>query len=283
MALMAVVGAVLYGTTAALPLFMQTLLGFPALQSGLALSPRGVGAFVMNIFVGRFIGRVSNRLLMAIGFSLLGISSFMLGRVNLEVGVAYLIWPSVINGIALSFIFVPLTTATMGHLRQDQLGNAAGIFNLMRNLGGSFGIAIVTTIVSRRQQVHQALMVRTSRPTTKPTSNFWHMRRPPWPPKAGLGWPDAGAEPGLFSIDNKPRSGRLWITFEFSACFASCAAGGFPLQTRQPETRPDGRSLTSRNGPQPRGSGESAVLLNSPTAMLFTPPSCGCRPDRYRD
>jgi len=138
--LMGVVGAVLYGTTAALPLFMQTLLGFPALQSGLALSPRGAGAFVMSIFVGRLVGRVSNRLLIAIGFSLLGISSFMLGRITLEVGVAYLIWPSVINGIALSFIFVPLTTATMGHLRQDQLGNAAGIFNLMRNLGGSLAL-----------------------------------------------------------------------------------------------------------------------------------------------
>jgi DHA2 family multidrug resistance protein len=157
--LMAMVGAVLYGTTAALPLFMQTLLGFPALQSGLALSPRGVAAFVMNIVVGRLVGRASNRILMGIGFSLLAFSSLMLGRVNLEVGVAYLIWPSVINGIALSLIFVPLTTATMGHLRQDQLGNAAGIFNLMRNLGGSIGIAIVTTILARRQQVHQALMV----------------------------------------------------------------------------------------------------------------------------
>jgi MFS transporter, DHA2 family, multidrug resistance protein len=65
----------------------------------------------------------------------------------------------VLNGIAISFIFVALTTSAMGHLRQEQMGNATGIYNLMRNLGGSFGIAAVTTIVARRAQVHQALMV----------------------------------------------------------------------------------------------------------------------------
>jgi DHA2 family multidrug resistance protein len=67
--------------------------------------------------------------------------------------------PSVLNGIAISFIFTPLTTAAMGYLRQDQMANATGIYNLMRNLGGSFGIALVSTIIVRRAQVHQALMV----------------------------------------------------------------------------------------------------------------------------
>jgi DHA2 family multidrug resistance protein len=70
-----------------------------------------------------------------------------------------IIWPSVLNGIAISFIFVALTTSTMGHLQQRQMGNAAGIYNLMRNIGGSVGIAAVTTITARRAQVHQALMV----------------------------------------------------------------------------------------------------------------------------
>ena len=70
-----------------------------------------------------------------------------------------MIWPNVINGLATGFIFVPLTTSTMGHLRQEQMGNATGIFNLMRNLGGSFGIALVGTFLDRRAQIHQALMV----------------------------------------------------------------------------------------------------------------------------
>ncbi len=157
--LMTVLGAVLYGTTAALPIFLQTLMGYSALQSGLTLSPRGLGAFVTTFLVGRLVGRVRNRVLIAIGFSLLAASSFWLGNINLQISMRNVILPSVLNGIAISFIFTPLTTAAMGYLRQDQVANAAGIYNLMRNLGGSFGIALVSTIIVRRAQVHQALMV----------------------------------------------------------------------------------------------------------------------------
>ncbi len=157
--LMATLGAVLYGTTAALPIFLQTLMGYPALQSGLALSPRGIGAFVATSIVGRLVGRVRNRLLITIGFSLLAISAFWLGHINLQVALWNVILPTILNGVAISFIFVPLTTTTMGHLRQEQMGNATGIYNLMRNLGGSVGIAMVSTLLVRRAQVHQALMI----------------------------------------------------------------------------------------------------------------------------
>jgi DHA2 family multidrug resistance protein len=102
---------------------------------------------------------VRNRILMSTGFILLAFSSFWLGQINLGISVWNVIWPSVLNGVAISFIFVPLTTATMGYLRQDQMGNATGIFNLMRNLGGSFGISMVTTLLARRAQTHQAMMV----------------------------------------------------------------------------------------------------------------------------
>jgi len=157
--LMTVLGAVLYGTTAALPIFLQTLMGYSALQSGLTLSPRGLGAFVTTFLVGRLVGRVRNRVLITLGFILLAVSSFWLGSINLQISMRNVILPSVLNGIAISFIFTPLTTATMGYLRQDQMANATGIFNLMRNLGGSFGIAFVSTIIVRRAQAHQALMV----------------------------------------------------------------------------------------------------------------------------
>ncbi len=157
--LITTLGAVLYGSTAALPIFLQTIMGYPALQSGLALSPRGVGAFVMNFVVGRLVGRVRNRYLMAIGFVLLSLSCFWLANINLEISMWNVVAPSVLNGIALSFIFTPLTTAATGHLLQQQMGNATGIYNLMRNLGGSFGIALVTTLLVRRAQVHQVYMV----------------------------------------------------------------------------------------------------------------------------
>jgi DHA2 family multidrug resistance protein len=151
--------AVLYGTTAAMPIFLQTMMGYPALQSGLTLSPRGVGAFITTTLVGRIVGKVPNRVLMLIGFTLLATSSFWLANINLQVGMRNVILPSVLNGVAISFIFVPLTTSTMGDLRQDQMGNATGLYNLMRNLGGSFGIALVGTFLDRRAQIHQALMV----------------------------------------------------------------------------------------------------------------------------
>ena len=157
--LMTTLGAILYGTTAQIPLFLQTLMGYPALQSGYAMSPRGMAAFVTTFFVGRIVGKVRMRWMLCVGFILLALSSFMLSDLNLQVSQINVIWPSVVNGIAISFIFVPLTTATMSQLAQQQLGNATGLYNLMRNLGGSIGIAFVTTMLARGAQVHQALMV----------------------------------------------------------------------------------------------------------------------------
>lgn len=158
--LIALLGALLYGTTAVLPLFMQNLLHYTALDAGLALSPRGIGAFAATIIVGRLVGRMSNRLLIGAGFIVLAYSSFMLGHINLDIGMSSIVWPSIINGIAISFVFVPLTTSTMGTLSQEQMGNATGIFNLMRNLGGSIGIAGITTLLARSAQTNQAQLVR---------------------------------------------------------------------------------------------------------------------------
>ena len=91
-----------------------------------------------------------------------------LANINLQVSKSSVIWPSVINGIAISFIFVPLTTITMSQLGQRQLGNASGLYNLTRNLGGSFGIAFVTTMLARGAQVHQSLMVSHLTPYDRP-------------------------------------------------------------------------------------------------------------------
>jgi DHA2 family multidrug resistance protein len=166
--LMLTLAGILYGTTAQIPLFLQTLMGYPALQSGYALSPRGVAAFITTFFVGRIVGKMRARYMLLLGFSLLAVSSFMLSRVNMEIAQIDIIIPSVINGIAISFIFVPLTTATMSQLHQQQLGNATGLYNLTRNLGGSIGIAFVTTMLARDAQRHQALMVGHLTATDRP-------------------------------------------------------------------------------------------------------------------
>ncbi|MGC3992435.1 MAG: DHA2 family efflux MFS transporter permease subunit [Chthoniobacteraceae bacterium] len=157
--LICVLGAILYGTTATLPLFLQNLLGYSSLNAGLALSPRGVAAFTATIIVGRLLGKVNGRNIIAFGFVLLASSSFVLSRLNLDINYANVLWPTIINGFSISCIFVPLTTLTMGTLKQEQMGNAAGIYNLMRNLGGSIGIAGLTTLLARRAQTNQAMMV----------------------------------------------------------------------------------------------------------------------------
>ena len=157
--LMTTLGAILYGTTAQIPLFLQTLMGYPALQSGYAMSPRGIAAFAATMFVGRIVGKVRARWLLCVGFALLAVSSFMLSGINLQVAQIDVIWPSLVNGVAISFIFVPLTATTMSQLGQMEIGNASGLYNLMRNLGGSIGIAFVTTMLARGAQAHQAQMV----------------------------------------------------------------------------------------------------------------------------
>ena len=151
-------GFVLYGMTALLPLFLQTLLGYPALDSGLAVSPRGIGSIVSMLMVGVLVNYVDGRILLACGFGILGYSTFLLSRVNLDISMASVVVPNLMNGFAGGFIFVPLTTMAMGRLRKQQIGNAAGIYNLMRNIGGSVGIASVTTLLVRGAQVHQSYL-----------------------------------------------------------------------------------------------------------------------------
>ena len=165
LALIMVVGIILYGTTAELPLFLQTLMGYPALQSGYAMSPRGCAAFVTTLFMGRMVGRVPMRWLLFFGFAILSTSMFLLGSINLNVSISSIIFPTMLNGVAISFIFVPLVTTSVGSLSQREIAGATGLYNLMQNIGGSMGIAFVTTMIARGAQTHQALMVGHLTPT----------------------------------------------------------------------------------------------------------------------
>jgi len=158
-ALVGAVGIVLFGTTALLPLFLQTLMGYPALQSGLATSPRGFGSVVAMLGVGRLIGKIDERWLLTFGFGMLGVATLAMGNLTLDVGMGSVIVPNMLMGLSLGFIFVPLTTIAMGTLQNHQVGNAAGLYNLVRNLGGGIGISAVSPMLARSAQVHQAQMV----------------------------------------------------------------------------------------------------------------------------
>lgn len=133
-------------------------MGYSAMDSGLALSPRGIGAIMAIFFVGRVIGRLDSRILICCGFITLAAVSYQLSGLDLQMSIANIVVPNIIMGLAMGLIFVPLTTLTMGGLPNEQMGNAAGIFNLMRNLGGSIGISVVTTLLARNAQQHQVFI-----------------------------------------------------------------------------------------------------------------------------
>ena len=153
------VGAVLYSTTAVLPQFLQLLLGYTSLQAGLVMSPRGIGAIIGSIVAGRILSKLDGRLWMAQGAAVLGLSMFLLGGLNLNISPANIIWPIIISGFGLTSIFVPMSTFSVATLKRENMGDAAGLTSLVRNLGGSVGISLITALVTRSTQVHQDLLV----------------------------------------------------------------------------------------------------------------------------
>ena len=156
--LIGVVGALLYGVTTLLPLFMQTLLGYSAYSSGLAIAPRGLGALFGMGIAGNLVGRVDSRFLALFGFAACGLSCWQFSHLDLSMNPGTIFFSNMINGLSTAFMFVPLNTLSFGTLSREQVGNATGLYNLMRNVGGSVGISIVSTMLARRAQVHQAMM-----------------------------------------------------------------------------------------------------------------------------
>lgn len=156
--LMTVVGFVLFGSLVLLPVMMQTLLGYPPIQAGIALAPRGIGSLIAMPLVGLITQRVDSRKLVALGLLMGGVTLLWLGDLNLTAGYWDFFWPQFLQGVALGLLFVPLTTVTMGAIAREQMGNAASIFNLVRNIGAGIGIASVTTMLTRERATHMAVL-----------------------------------------------------------------------------------------------------------------------------
>jgi DHA2 family multidrug resistance protein len=155
-ALMALLGFVLFGSLVLLPVMLQTLFGYPSLQAGIALAPRGIGSFVGMPIVGYLTSRVDPRKLVGIGLVMGGVTLWWLGAVNLQAGYWDFFWPQVFQGFALSLLFVPLTTVAMADMPREEIGNGSSIFNLFRNIGSSVGIAVVATWLTRARVEHAA-------------------------------------------------------------------------------------------------------------------------------
>src|SRR6266481_2574545 len=150
--LMTTLGFVLYGSLVLLPLFLQTVLGYPAMAAGVAMAPRGLGSFIAMPLVGLLIAKFDPRKLLGCGLIGGAISLFVLGSINLQVGYWDIFWPQFFQGLSMGLIFVPLTTITMSLIKKEEMGNATSLFNLMRNLGGRVGIAVIANTLSRNTQ-----------------------------------------------------------------------------------------------------------------------------------
>ena len=175
--MMTVLGYVLYGSTVLLPIFLQVGLGYPSLQAGLAMLPRGLGSFIAMPFVGMLMSKIEARKLLFVGFCVAAYAMWDLGRINLNAGYWDIFWPQFIQGTSLGFLFVPLTTITHCPISRERMGNASSIFNLMRNIGGSVGIAMVTTMVARDTQRNINILGAHVSPYNAATQQVYQMMR----------------------------------------------------------------------------------------------------------
>ncbi|MEO7142850.1 MAG: DHA2 family efflux MFS transporter permease subunit [Bryobacteraceae bacterium] len=172
--LMTVLGFVLYGSLVLLPIWMQTLLGYPALVAGMALAPRGVGSLIGMPLVGFLLPKADPRKFLAGGLLLGSITLFQFSYLSMDAGYWDFFWPQFNQGVALALLFVPLTTITMSPIAKPAMGNATSIFNLMRNVGGSIGIAGVTTLVDRKQQVYTNTLAGHVNPFNPKSTAMWN-------------------------------------------------------------------------------------------------------------
>jgi DHA2 family multidrug resistance protein len=154
-AVILLVGLGLYSSMLLVALYSQKLLGYDAWTSGLVLAPGGLGNMISLVIAGRLVAHMDQRVLLGFGCAVNALSLYLMTAMTLGVDYWTLAWPRFLQGFGLGFVFVPLITLALGTIRKDRLGNATAAFNVLRNVGGSAGIAIATTLLSRRSQFHQ--------------------------------------------------------------------------------------------------------------------------------
>jgi len=150
----------MFGSFVLLPLYAQKLMNYTAFWAGLLLAPGGVMSFMIMPVAGMLLKRGFNpRNLLALGLSTMAYAIWLMSGFNLQASFSAVAWPRIVQGFGLGLFFVPLTTATFMNIPKEETGNASAIFNLLRNLGGSFGVALSTTILAQRAQLHQSFLV----------------------------------------------------------------------------------------------------------------------------
>ncbi len=156
---MFMLGFVLYGSTVSLPLFLQTLLGYSAMQSGMALSPGGLAILVMMPVVGFLLSRFEPRWLVICGLLISSFGLFQMTHFDLNIDFRHAVTARIVQSLGLAFLFVPINTMAFYFISKQNTSYATGLINLARNIGGSTGIALSTTMIARREQFHHLRLI----------------------------------------------------------------------------------------------------------------------------
>ena len=173
----------LFASIVLLPIYLQTLMGYTSFLAGFVLGPGGIATLISLPIAGALVNKVNPKALLSFGIAVNAYATYLMSNFDLSADFSTVIWPRIVLGIGMGFFFIPLTTMTMAGIKKEDMGNASAIYNLLRNLGGSFGVAFVTTVLSRREQFHQARLVehvtpfdRTYQIMSEKTTQFLHYR-----------------------------------------------------------------------------------------------------------
>ncbi len=158
----------LFGSIVMLPLYLQKLMGYTAFWAGLVLGPGGIASMLIMPIAGVLMKRgVKPNRILAFGIIVTAYSIYLMSQFNLYADFFAIAIPRIIMGFGLGLFFVPLAAATYVNIPKEKMGNATSVFNLLRNLGGSFGVAFSTTILAQRMQYHQSVLVEHINPFSK--------------------------------------------------------------------------------------------------------------------
>ncbi|HUI44689.1 MAG TPA: DHA2 family efflux MFS transporter permease subunit [Nitrospirota bacterium] len=201
----------LFGSIVLLPIFLESLMGYTSFYAGLVLGPGGIATMLAMPVAGKLVSKVNPKKILAVGISICAMSTFMMSRFNLTADFWTFVWPRVILGLGMGLTFIPLTTMTLSHIPREHMTEASSIYNLLRNMGGSVGIAFTTTMLARRAQFHQSRLVEHLSPFDR-TYTIFHSNMASFLNSKGI--PPSGAD-GMIYRELVQQSTTLAFTDAF--------------------------------------------------------------------
>ncbi len=222
--------SVLYGANINLPQMLQELFGYDAYRAGKILSPGAIFTMAAMPVVGFLLGRkVDARFIIPFGLVFVGVASFWQSTFTLNSSPFAFNMPRSLQMLGVGFLFVPLNNAAYNYLPKDQINNATGLFNMLRNEGSSFGIGIVTIMVDRRAQFHQSRLAETVTPLNPATNRWLDYYRDLRIHQGGMSRPDAQNQAMGMLQDMVYNQARFYSYMDVYIIFALLAAIALPF------------------------------------------------------